>query len=98
MIPIIGFGEEQPVEVRKCIYVAGVAREVQDIRHKTGDDFSMFLRETDRIYKRDEGYKEILKIARHVYSYVPIDAELDKVFDVEFNNCIALEVQEEVWN
>lgn len=79
--------ELQKVEIEKCTYLAGVAREVQIVR-QTGVTYNQFVKETSRIYKRDEGYLIILAIADRVYAVVGVDIEPSRVFESLFDFCI----------
>ena len=72
----------------QCIYRAGVASNVQEIR-KQGDDWETFKANTQRIYKDDEGYQALLGMAYLVYHQIPIELEHDQVFELMFDACIA---------
>jgi len=70
----------------QCIYRAGVASNVQEIRHQ-GDNWEAFKENTQRIYKDDEGYQNLLGMAYLVYHQVPFELESDQVFELMFETC-----------
>lgn len=71
----------------QCIYRAGVASNVQEIRQQ-GDNWEAFKENTQRIYKDDEGYQTLLAMAYLVYHQVPIEEKPDVVFELMFDTCI----------
>lgn len=71
----------------QCVYQAGVASRVQEIR-QAGESWEQFKTETDKIYQDGEGYNNLLSIGFLVYSKVPQDMKSDKVFEVIYDSCI----------
>lgn len=72
----------------QCIYRAGVASNVQEIRQQ-GDNWEAFKENTQRIYKDDEGYQTLLGMAYLVYHEASIEFSPDQVFDLMFDACKA---------
>lgn len=72
----------------QCIYQAGVASRVQEARHE-GDNWEAFQAKTQKIYKDDEGYHNLLGIAYLVYHQAPIELSSEQVFDLMFDICDA---------
>jgi hypothetical protein len=57
----------------QCIYRAGVASNVQEIRQQ-GDNWEAFKQNTQRIYKDDEGYQTLLGMAYLVYHQITLQS------------------------
>lgn len=72
----------------QCVYQAGIARVVQEIRQQ-GESWEQFKIETDKIYQDDEGYKNLLSIGYLVYSQIPENMKTDDVFQIVFDACNA---------
>lgn len=72
---------------KQCIYQAGVARSVQEIRQE-GESWEDFKLQTDKIYQDDEGYKNILSIAHMVYDKIPVQVDSGEVFQGVYDMCI----------
>jgi hypothetical protein len=72
----------------QCVYQAGVASRVQEVRQE-GDDWEAFKATTQKIYKDDEGYHNLLGIAYLVYHQMPAELNPDQVFDLMFDTCKA---------
>lgn len=77
----------QPQIHDQCIYQAGVARAVQEIRHE-GDSWEQFEVITRNIYKDDEGYKNVLAIGYLVFHQVPIVYNSSEVFELIYDTCV----------
>lgn len=71
----------------QCIYQAGLARIVQEIRQE-GESWEDFKVETDKIYQDNEGYQNLLSIGYLVYSKIPEEMQQDDVFQVVYDSCI----------
>jgi len=73
--------------ILKCNYVAGIARETQNIRQTENDNWVAFEYKIRLIYKADQGVENLLTIAKLVYDYAPIETPLSDVFYTVFDQC-----------
>lgn len=76
--------------VLKCTYVAGVARETQNIRQNTHHDFERFKKEVMLIYIHDAGLDVLLNIARQVFESFDESETSDYIGKVMFDECYDL--------
>lgn len=84
---LIAFALNQQQVQDQCVYQAGVASRVQEIR-QGGESWQDFKRETDKIYQDGEGYENLLSIGYLVYSRVPEDMKAEEVFEAMYDSCI----------
>jgi hypothetical protein len=78
----------EKVDIEKCSYLGGIARETQVIRSATGDSFDEFKLHSDKIYKNGEGYTILLGVVWEVYASVDLTEDPTDVFNSLFDYCI----------
>jgi|GEM_PF-2326921 len=80
--------ELEKIDIEKCSYLGGIAREAQIIRSSTGDSFEAFKLNTDKMYKKGDGYTILLGVVWEVYVSVDLSEDPTNVFDSLFDFCI----------
>jgi hypothetical protein len=80
--------ELEKIDIEKCSYLGGIARETQVIRIATEHSFEEFKLHTDKIYKKDDSYTILLGVVGGVFASVDLREEPTDVFNALFDYCI----------
>jgi hypothetical protein len=79
-----------------CSYAGGIARETQNIRQVEHDDWATFEQKTRAMFKNDQGLSNLLTIAKTVYDFAHLDADVSDVFNAVFDSCMGKHITQTV--
>jgi hypothetical protein len=79
-----------------CSYAGGIARETQNIRQIEHDDWATFEQKTRAMFKNDQGLSNLLTIAKTVYDFAHLDADVSDVFNAVFDSCMGRHITQTV--
>ena len=72
--------------ITSCAYQAGTAREIQTIRQNEQDSWAEFEQNVKTIYQDGQGRRDLLVIAKQVYSQ-PENTSTDTIYNDIFSAC-----------